>query len=831
MGGVDAQAWFALWLRRLHQYAGSPSYRDLAKHAGGQRGATALGELMTGADKRVRAPDWDLVAVFVTACASWAATHHRPLPPEWADLTIWAQRHRALEELLDHPVPVGSGNRDAVVRVGSVPMLADQFQDRQISLSVELAVAHGRTALLTQLLSGLGGVGKTQVAAEYATRMWGDHRFTLAMWVVATSREAIQAAYADAAVQLVGADPHDPARAADKLLAWLATTGQRWLIVLDDLQRPEDLRQLWPPTTATGQVVVTTRRRDPSLGRGDRRLIDVGVFTEPEALAYLQAKLERHRHLFGGAAELAAELGYLPLAMAQAVAYLINRGLTCHQYCDRLTDQRRTLHQVLPEPGELPDDHATTVAAAFALSMNLADTLNPVGVTRPVMVLASLLDPAGIPASVFATDAVLCHLHGLLGHPVTAADVQDAVLMLHRLNLLTAERTTPQRAVRVHALVQRAIREQATQTSSQTIGDIAYAAADALVEIWPDLEHDLELTQALRDNADVLLAAAEDALWDPGCHAVLFRACRSLGDAGLVTGAITGLRRLHSIADRRLFPDHVDTLTIRSNLASWQGEAGDFAGAAAAFGLLLPDQLRVLGPDHANTLTTRNNLAVWRGRAGDSLGAASATADLLVDQLRVLGPDHLGTLTTRNNLAHWRGHAVGPSEAVTALESLLVDLVRMRGSDDPETLAIRSNLEAWRGMAGDVAGAVVATEELLADRVRILGRDHPDTLIVRHNLAVWRGRSGNAAEAVVAFEDLLADRLRILGPDHPDTLNTRYEIAWWTGQAGYASAAVDQFASLLPDRVRVSGFDHPHAQAVRDELERWTRTASEQNGQ
>ena len=65
-----------------------------------------------------------------------------------------------------------------------------------------------------------------------------------------------------------------------------------------------------------------------------------------------------------------------------------------------------------------------------------------------------------------------------------------------------------------------------------------------------------------------------------------------------------------------LGPDHPDTLTTRDNLAGWRGEAGDAAGAAAAFEEVLADRLRVLGPDHPDTLTTRHNLAQWRERAG-----------------------------------------------------------------------------------------------------------------------------------------------------------------------------------------------------------------------
>ncbi|MGW2108321.1 tetratricopeptide repeat protein, partial [Streptomyces sp. NPDC001948] len=81
-----------------------------------------------------------------------------------------------------------------------------------------------------------------------------------------------------------------------------------------------------------------------------------------------------------------------------------------------------------------------------------------------------------------------------------------------------------------------------------------------------------------------------------------------------------------------------DTLATRHSLAHWRGNAGDAAGAVAAFEELLADRLRMLGPDHPYTLATRSNLAYWRGEAGDAAGAVAAFEELLADRLRVLGP-------------------------------------------------------------------------------------------------------------------------------------------------------------------------------------------------
>jgi hypothetical protein len=160
-------------------------------------------------------------------------------------------------------------------------------------------------------------------------------------WVNAASRDAVVAAYADAALALAvpGADREDPERSARAFLAWAETvTGQWWLVVLDDVQEPGDLNGLWPPaaeSAAGGQVLVTTRLREAALEGAGRRTVRVPVFSAEEARGYLQAQLG-DRASRQEADDLAGALGMLPLALAQAAAYIRNAGITAGRYLDLL---------------------------------------------------------------------------------------------------------------------------------------------------------------------------------------------------------------------------------------------------------------------------------------------------------------------------------------------------------------------------------------------------------------------------------------------------------------------------------------------------------------
>lgn len=821
-------------LVRLYELAGSPRYnqvKDRGDLAGSSISTSTMTNLLTGRG----APRPRTIAAFISACLYYAQ-RRKPsvLQPGQDQVEYWQGLYD--EALGRAPTPAVS-----LVRVGSVPEPANAFVDRSITQSVERAVDDGQTAVLTQVLSGLGGVGKTQLAAQYTRQQWPDPATEVIVWVSATSRDAILTTYATAAARILGAEESQPEQAAQGLLSWLSTTTQRWLIVLDDLQVPGDLAGLWPPSTSTGQVVITTRYRGDALDRPDSQLIQVGVFTFDEASAYLHARLTKHPELAGDDADvtgLAKDLGHLPLALAQAAAYMINARLPVRKYQQLVVDQRRTLAELVPDRDELPDQHRDTVAATWSLSIQKANTLAPVGLARPLLEIASLLDPTGIPDTIFTTDAITTYLSGLLNQPVDTHAIRAGVRILHRFNILTIDPATPHRGVQVHGLVQRATRDTLTRDTDPEdaiaditgtdgrLGDLVLTAADALLEIWPAIEADNDLALALRTNAEILATHATHHLWDPDGHPILFRIGRSLGEAGLVTHAASYFHTLHTAATGYLGHDHPDTVTTRANLAEWRGETGDATQAAAEFEWLLTNQLRELGPNHLDTLATRGNLAYWRGETGDAVGALTEFEQLLGDHLRVLGPDHLHTLTTRLNLARGRGRTGDAVGAVAQLERLLTDYLRVLGPDHPDTLGIRDNLARWRGEAGQAASAVIEFEQLLGDYLRVLSPDHPDTLRCRHNLAYWRAEAtGDAETAVTEFEQLLGDRLRVLGPDHPDTLTTRHNLARWRGHAGDAARAVTEFEQLLTDWLRVRGPNHPHTLATRRNLVYWTAEA------
>ncbi|PTH84484.1 tetratricopeptide repeat protein [Streptomyces sp. A244] len=765
-------------------------------------------------------------------------------------------------------------------QVGVIPPKAQSYQHRAEMDRLRAALGDADTAVPQVpsglVLSGMGGVGKTQLAADYARTAWAGGGLDVLVWITASSRSAVVTGYAQAGIELCQASSDAPEQAARTFLAWISPKAEakpcRWLIVLDDVDDPDDLKGLWPPASPLGQTLITTRRRDAALAGDGRRFVEVGLFTEAEAVAYLTSSLaaegrsEPLHHLVA----LTNDLDRLPLALAQAAAYLSDSGESVAGYRELFAD--RTTRLVDTAPDRLPDDQNFPLAASWSLSIDRADTLRPAGLARPMLYLCALLDANGIPEAVLTSEPALTHLANRKGldrngntAKSTRREALGALRALHRLHLGNHAPHTPHLAVRVHQLVQRAARET---LSPEQRDSYARTAASALMAAWPEVDQDPTLTQALQANFAALYAVAEEALWCPVAHPVLFHAGTSLGTSGQLTEALAYWRRMVDAAVHHLGPHHPDALLPRHRLAHWQGVTGNLATAVNALETLLPIQRRVLGVDAPETLLTRYELARWRGASGDVSGTIQAYEELLDDSVRALGAEHRDAVTVRQDLAFWRAKGGEFSRAVTDLQDILRHYRKASGIDHVRSLKIRHNIAFFTGEDGDAAAAVVLFEELLRDYTALFGPHHSRTLgDAAAPLALWRGRAGDPARAVADLEQLIADMRRVLdpadpaipyagqwlassqgaagyavaavatlerslsdprrgfGPDHPQTLTSRRDLAHWRGVAGDPFAAVSELEILLHDMRRVLGPGHPETSKTLECLLRWRREA------
>jgi tetratricopeptide (TPR) repeat protein len=380
------------------------------------------------------------------------------------------------------------------------------------------------------------------------------------------------------------------------------------------------------------------------------------------------------------------------------------------------------------------------------MSLQAAQAADPSGLAVPALRLAALLDPAGHPDALWTQPPLLAYLsaHRTVSHGkstsagssrVTADQAKETLRLLHRHALLIHDPRDEPRAVRVHALTARAVRDDIADTD---LSRLATAAADALLGAWPDTdEQNTDMVVALRANTAALADHTADHLWRPEGHMVLFHAGISLCAAGLTDAAIGYWQSMVRDSERLLGSDHTDTLSARGNLASSYSHDGRVGEAIELRERVLADRERLLGPDHPDTINARANLATSYRHVGHADKAIELKERVLADRERLLGPDHPDTINARANLGTSYGETRHRrDEAIEMYERLVADLERLLGTDHLDTVAARAELADLYWLDARLMDAAALLKEVVADRERLLGLDHFDTVTATDDLDV-----------------------------------------------------------------------------------------------
>ncbi|MFJ5150699.1 FxSxx-COOH system tetratricopeptide repeat protein [Streptomyces sp. NPDC088353] len=689
----------------------------------------------------------------------------------------------------------------------------------------------------TRAIHGLGGIGKSTLALHYAH----VHRraYTLVWWINAASTEQIVTSLASLATRLCP--------------QWAATTGMQeraawailwlqwhpgWLLVFDNVEDPGDLRH-YLGTLPDGHHLATSRTATgwhaiaPTMPLG---LLDADAAV---TLLCTLALGQEHAPTPGqrqDAAALAAELGYLPLALEQAGAYLDESGTALAAY-------RVMLGQVM-DTAAGGIDPERTIARIWRHSLTAIERRNPQAVT--LLNAMAWLAPDDIPRTLLAP---LCPEARTLGEALGAlyaynmiaysADRQN--ISVHRLvqTVLRHRPATdsdgypPGRQDAEH-LIQQATPDEGTDTPrwEQLLPHVIAVAESTL----PHAPASTEMVDVYRAAAHYLYRQGRDAHAIRLCRAVLAQCEQVLGDthpqtltsrnnlagayesAGDLARAIPLYEVNLAHCEQVLGDTHPDTLTSRNNLAYAYESAGDLARAIPLYEVNLAHCEQVLGDTHPQTLSGRNNLAYTYESAGDLARAIPLYETTLARSEQVLGDTHPQTLTSRNNLAYAYESARDLARAIPLYETTLAQREQVLSDTHPQTLTSRNNLAHAYESAGDVARAIPLYETTLAQREQVLGDTHPQTLTSRNNLAYAYESAGDLARAILLYETTLTQCEQVLGDIHPHTLSGRNNLAYAYESAGDLARAIPLYETTLAQREQVLGDTHPDTLTSRNNL-------------
>jgi tetratricopeptide (TPR) repeat protein len=743
------------------------------------------------------------------------------------------------------PLPLPAGSRMPMARNPLFVGRADDLRKLVEALQVGSTAAIGQVASVT----GLGGLGKTQLAVEFVYR-YGQLFTGGVFWLSFADPESVRTEIAQCGGpkhlnlwSIQGAPDIDTQ--VDTITRIFAGPEPR-LLVFDNCE-DEKLLAEWRPKTGGSRVLATSRRSTFSAHLGVRTL-PLDVLPRAESLALL--RVLAHEQPFEAADEatldaICAELGDLPLALHLAGSFLARyrSAVTPAAYLAQLRSPALLDHPSLQGhgAGSSPTGHVQHVGKTFALSWDRLDPAHTVdALARDLLQRAACLAPGEpIPEEL---------LLATLGKPEAALDVTlaraDALRRLLDLGLL--EKPDPG-TYRIHLLV--------THFAQRTNGD--HTAARAAVEqtllyaanrvndsgfparLLPWQPHLRAVTDAARMREDELAASLCNALgyhlhaigdylaarpyWDRAraLHEKLLgpehpNTAASLNNlAGLLQrqGALDEARPLHerafAIREKQLGPEHPDTAISLNNLAGLLQAQGALDEARPLFERALAIREKQRGPEHPDTAISLNNLAGVLRAQGAITEARSLHERALAINEKQLGPEHPDTALSLTNLAFLLQTQEALDEARPLLERALAIHEKQLGPGHPHTAWSLNNLGGLFHEQGALAEARPLFERALAIHTKQLGPEHPLTVGSLNNLARLLHDQGALAEARPLYERALAIREKQLGLEHPDTVWTLSHLAALLKAQGALAEARPLYERALATCEKQLGPEHP----------------------
>jgi tetratricopeptide (TPR) repeat protein len=663
-------------------------------------------------------------------------------------------------------------------------------------------------------ISGLGGVGKSLLAEEYAlhfgaaypggvfwVRAYGNDDATAALGP--EQREALRADQLRRVAERLGIDTHGLTvqQTEGELARRIGSVGKPCLWVVDDVPNGLDGEALrhWFAPHALARTLLTTRSGEyGSLTKG----IDLSVLTPEEAHQLLTSRRppagkaeEEH------ARELARDLGYHALALDVTASALVS-SVAVEPYSDfraklaRPDKDALALAESLADA--LPNGHEKSIAQTMLRSIH---GLGAEG--RDFLRLASVLAVAPIPASLLT--AVFEKTDKL-----SREDAEERASLAFRqaTSASLAEIAGENQSARsVHTLVSRAVRFNEKSAPGRTTA-LRAAAVEALGSEIGKAAKDPRLHKQIEFH----VAHARQLVVMPGSlsEATLVGwVARYDYERGSYASAQTLWMRELEVQRRVLGPEHPEALTSMNNQANALAKQGDFAGARDLQEQTLALRRRLLGPEHPDTLNSMSGLASTLVAQGDLRGSRKLKEETLAIELRVLGPRHPRTIILMDNLANTLRMQGDLANARKLQEVVIARSKDVFGMDHPDTLTSMNNLALTMEAQGDLAGARKLQEEVLSIQQRVHGPQHPSAAVSMDNLASTLKRQGDLVAARKLQEDTLVIFRRELGPEHPDTLISMNNLATTVCEQGDYARARQLQEDTLAVRLRVLGLEHP----------------------
>ncbi|GAA2071637.1 FxSxx-COOH system tetratricopeptide repeat protein [Streptomyces albiaxialis] len=709
------------------------------------------------------------------------------------------------------PLPsVGSGFRypnDPPAVWGEVPRRNPRFTGRDDLLNqVQQRLMDAERDASVCALVGMAGIGKTQLAAEYAHRFSSD--YDVVWWINSDQRGTQRDRYAELSTELglrTGSEPGERIRAVREALRKGEPSG-RWLLIFDGWEETEEAARILP-RGGPGHVLITSRNR------GWREIADlqeVPVFDRAESTGYL---MRRAPHLTAGEAdEVAVEFQDLPLQLAHAAAWLGQERMDVADYLRRVRSGELSTLEQESAPGDYPHKMFTSTS----MLINKLRRSEPRAVE--LLMLCTRFAPGRIPIGLVRGLRASGLPEELRWITSDRPDWPRALDSLVNYSVLTRDSRSlsvtssgepgfQQESVLMHRVVHSIVSELTAGEAREIYSDVVcqvLASADPgdpvdsrnwarYAELMPHLE------------PSGVLASTTDASMSLVLNCLAY--CYNSGEYAVGTDLAERVRQSWSA---RMSPDTPQMLGLTAHQTTILRASGRFREAYDLDRVRL-DQLHAApDPDDMALLSANNGLASDQRFLGQYAEALTTQRQVVEAATQVLGPEESFTLNARHNLGttlrlHGRYQ-----------EAYEVDLDTLRKREQvlrarhPATLHSGTACARDLRMMGRYQEALARQELGMRLHIQVLGEQHIQTLWARHNLAMCQYRAGSDTQDTRAvLQELKAQHERVYAQGHYNTLALITDYGNFLRARGWLSEARDLIAEAEDGYRALVGTAHP----------------------
>jgi tetratricopeptide (TPR) repeat protein len=651
--------------------------------------------------------------------------------------------------------------------IWNVPYLQNRnFTGRDDVLKyLRSSLTSGNYAALTQAISGLGGVGKTQIATEYAFRHAGDYE--LIWWIRSEDIETLNADYVQLAFELdlPVKDVADQKVMVTAVRNWL-NQNTNWLLIFDNAEDPSHLKEFLPQMQA-GHVIITSR--NPSW-RGVATPLEVEIWTPKESTNFLLTRTGLTDDK--AASDLANELGHLPLALEQAGAYIEAKNISVASYLELFKrDQRVLLKQLSSLTG-----YANTIETTWNISFNEVNRENPASIE--LLKICAFLSPEPIQSFIFVRGANFLpeRLQQLAQNPFF---LDYSMSLLRKYSLI--ERTGDQ--FTIHRLLQLAIKEQLNAEEKKYWIKVALSILD---ESFP-----IDFKDSKTSNiARLLMEHVKEAVINATAEGVEPEQTVSLI---VRVGRVYLERKEYRLAKETFhnalyltnkLRESVETRLTKIKLFEYLGqlslETNQLNTAKEFFEKALNISIEVFGEHHPNVVYGLNNIGNVLSNLGDFQKAREYFEKALIISSETLGSRHPNVVYSLNNIGNVLSNLGDFQKAREYFEKALSISIDILGSHHPDVARTLNNLSFVYLKLNDSKRAKEYSEKALAIIEKAFGPDHPEIAANLHSIGklhIWsrdyhtaqayldralRIYEGNIPQNTLAIAEALVDKGNLL---------------------------------------------------------------------